>query len=276
MDVVRARPSGVGVRRLFRRQADIGSVPFWWHSIELGDGEVTPGLNTLPDLKAKLASLELPALTGKSVLDIGAWDGFFSFEAERAGAKRIVALDHYVWSLDLGRQQAYWRGCAERGETPKPYHTMDFWRPDELPGKKGIDVARKKLGSRVETVVSDFMDGDISRFGSFDVVLYLGVLYHMEDPFGALKRLASVTNELAVIETEAIVVRAAPDESLVEFFPGAELNNDVSNWWSPSEAALHGMCRAAGFVDARTIHRGPGYEGDAPVCRYRAVVHATK
>jgi tRNA (mo5U34)-methyltransferase len=264
------------VRRLRRKRPRVDTVPFWWHSIPLDGGAVTPGLNTLDDLRTKHASLALPDLRGKTVLDIGAWDGFFSFEAERAGAKRVVALDHYVWSLDLEGQQRYWRECAARGETPAPYDTTEFWRPDELPGKAGFDAAHRALKSRVETVVADFMDGDVSRFGSFDIVLYLGVLYHMEDPFGALKRVAAVTNELAVIETETIAVRSAPDEALALFFPGAELNNDVSNWWAPSEPALHGMCRAAGFRDATTIHRGPGSDGEAPVIRYRAVVHATK
>src|SRR5215471_8503954 len=67
----------------------------WFHTIDLGHGVVTPGEDDSP---AKLRRLKLPQdLSGKTFLDIGAWDGFFSFEAERRGAARVMALDSYVW-----------------------------------------------------------------------------------------------------------------------------------------------------------------------------------
>ena len=66
----------------------------WWHRIDLGHGIVTPGLDDSP---VKLGTLSFPPnLSGKTVLDIGAWDGFFSFEAERRGASdsyRSLLLD---------------------------------------------------------------------------------------------------------------------------------------------------------------------------------------
>jgi tRNA (mo5U34)-methyltransferase len=68
----------------------------WFHSIDLGNGVRTPGVDRTAQ---KLKRLTLPAsLSGKTVLDVGAWDGFFSFEAERRGAKRVLATDHYCWS----------------------------------------------------------------------------------------------------------------------------------------------------------------------------------
>ena len=68
----------------------------WFHSIPLKDGIVTPGRD---DSMSKLKQVCLPEdLSGKSVLDIGAWDGFFSFQAERNGAERVLATDHYSWS----------------------------------------------------------------------------------------------------------------------------------------------------------------------------------
>src|SRR6266516_4593012 len=79
------------------------SVGYWWHSIDLGLGVVTNGFKTREGLKNELELLRLPDLKDKTVLDIGAWDGFYSFEAERRGARRVVALDHYVWSMDLLR-----------------------------------------------------------------------------------------------------------------------------------------------------------------------------
>ncbi|HEY7441177.1 MAG TPA: hypothetical protein VH701_02065, partial [Vicinamibacterales bacterium] len=67
----------------------------WWHTIDLGNGIVTPGLDPTP---ARLPEIQLPDdLSGLSVLDIGAWDGFFSFEAERRGARRVLATDSFCW-----------------------------------------------------------------------------------------------------------------------------------------------------------------------------------
>src|ERR1051326_1573020 len=68
----------------------------WWHRIDLGNGIITPGRDQTQD---RLPGLGIPEdLRGLSVLDIGAWDGFFSFEAERRGAKRVLATDHFCWS----------------------------------------------------------------------------------------------------------------------------------------------------------------------------------
>src|SRR5678809_228920 len=67
----------------------------WYHRIDLGHGVVTDGVDNTPE---RLAKIKLPEdLTGKSVLDVGAWDGFFSFEAERRGARRVVATDSFCW-----------------------------------------------------------------------------------------------------------------------------------------------------------------------------------
>src|SRR5213596_771241 len=67
----------------------------WWHKIDFGNGVITPGIDITPE---KLKWIQMSQnLAGKSVLDIGAWDGFFSFEAERRGASRVVATDYYAW-----------------------------------------------------------------------------------------------------------------------------------------------------------------------------------
>jgi tRNA (mo5U34)-methyltransferase len=259
-----------------RRRVD--RVGFWWHSIDLGGGVVTPGVKTPQQLAHELEAVDLPDLRGKTVLDIGGWDGFFAFAAERGGAARVAVLDHYMWSLDIPAQQRYWAECREQGIAPKPYHETDLWHPDELPGKAGFDTAREVLDSRVEEIVADFATCDLDAVGTWDVTLFLGVLYHMPDPLGALQRLAAMTGEVAVIETEAVVVPGFEHEAMWRFFPGAELNGDVSNWWAPNMAALVGAVQAAGFgrVDvklgpARGLLDQPGGPH-----HFRAVVHAFK
>lgn len=158
------------------RQAELSrlaaAVPFWWHTIDLGEGVITPGSKTADWLALELESLHLPSMQGRTVLDIGVWDGFMSFEAERRGASRVMALDHYVWSLDFKAQQQYIQECHETGVSPKPYHEVQgIWWPDTLPGKIGFDTAKKALDSKVEPLVADFMAMDVERLGAFDIVL---------------------------------------------------------------------------------------------------------
>lgn len=225
--------------------------PWWFHTVDLGDGLVTDGAPTSPVLSAPGA---IPDVKGHSVLDIGAWDGKYSFEAERAGASRVVALDHYVWRLDPGRRQAYYDQCEAEGRLPDPQQIdRGFFVDDGYPGKGGFDLLHEYLDSKVDDVVDDFTTMDLDTLGRFDVVFYFGVLYHMVDPIGALRRVRQVTEEVAVIETAITVVPGHEERSLVEFYAGNELDTDYGNWFAPSEVALHGMCRAAGFARVTTM-----------------------
>lgn len=73
-----------------------------------------------------------------------------------------------------------------------------------MPGRRGFDLARRILNRRVEPLVADFVETDLDALGKFDVVFFLGVLYHLRHPLVALERLAKLTREVAVIETEAV------------------------------------------------------------------------
>ena len=258
---------------------NLETVDYWWHSIDLGNGIVTEGEKSPAVLEAELRAIRLPDLRGKSVLDIGAWDGFFSFEAEKRDAKRVVALDHYSWSTDLGAQQRYRKAHIEGKVVAAPYHEVEgLWRPDSLPGKKGFDVAHQALGSKVESMVVDFHEGDLSSVGAFDVTLYLGVLYHVRDPLGAMTRVASVTSGVAIVESEAVLVRGFEGQALAQFYKGAELNDDPTNWWVPNSRGLQDMCLAAGFSRTELVAGAPPGIGsqDDSAPHYRAVVHAFK
>ena len=124
----------------------------WFHTMDLGGGLRTVGIH---DPLTRLPLLGLPeSLAGLSVLDVGAWDGFFAFECERRGATRVVASDHFSW------------------------HGPGWGT------KAGFEMAREALGSRVEDIDIDVMDLSPERIGTFDLVLFLGVLYHLRDPLG--------------------------------------------------------------------------------------------
>ncbi|MGX7677319.1 class I SAM-dependent methyltransferase [Jatrophihabitans sp. DSM 45814] len=251
----------------------------WFHSIELADGTVTPGVKPRETLANEELALNLPTnLKGHSALDIGAWDGSFSFELERRGAGPVVSLDHYAWSTDQAAYQKYLRESVAAGKVPVPPDVAPgTWDPVGLPGRAGFEYARKNLGSGVRPVVGDFMTMDLRALGRFDIVLFLGVLYHLRDPFLALRRLRAVTKGTAVIETAGINIPGAFDDKLWMFLETTELNDDPTNWWAPSSAGLVAACRAAGFRDARVILESPEYA--PPIGSYdhhygRITVHA--
>ncbi len=201
----------------------------WYHTIDLGGGVVTPGVDDSPQ---RLARIELPrSLNGLSVLDIGAWDGFFSFECERRGASRVVAADYYSW-----------HGSG--------------WGT-----KEGFTLAREVLGSKVEDIDIDVMDLSPERVGSFDLVLFLGVLYHLRHPFLALERVGSVVRDRLILET--VVDMTGFSRPAMAFYPDRELNRDPTNWWGPNVPAVRGMLRSLGFeeVEAVTTMPNAAYRG---------------
>ena len=226
----------------------------WWHTIDLGNGVVTPGRDETP---VRLPLLHLPSsLAGRTVLDIGAWDGFYSFAAEGLGAERVVAADEFAWQ-HLGT------------------------------GRRGFDCAHRALGSKVEPVEIDVMDLAPEKLGgTFDIVLFLGVLYHLRDPLAALARVRSVTGDLLVLETHVDMLGTR--RPAAAFYPDRELYGDDTNWWGPNVPALTGMLRATGFTDVSVVHLTPAWQRASnalgsrmvrgrPRHRYshgRAVVHA--
>ena len=190
----------------------------WWHSIDLGD-HVTPGANTLEHLKRYWNEMGFTAdLTGKRLLDIGCWDGFFSFEAERHGAE-VVAVD-----------------C---------------WRPPNF------FKAREALNSRVEFREMSVYEVNRRKLGTFDYVLFLGVLYHLRHPLLGLERICEVTKEEAIIESHIVDDYFACDRPVMEFYEHMELADQYDNWWGPSYDCLVRMTRAAGFVRTEQFRRSP-------------------
>jgi tRNA (mo5U34)-methyltransferase len=259
----------------------------WYHTIDLGHGVVTKGQSVMAEM---LTEAQLPDFRGRSVLDIGAWDGYYSFLAERRGASRVVALDHYAWGVDFTARSLYWNECLERGALPdQSRDTTDFWR-DDLPGRRGFDLAHRALESRVEAVVGDFTTLDVSTLGTFDIVLYLGVLYHMKEPLTCVERVRVVTKQVAVIETVAAQCPGNEGRSLLELHSGGDLNADFGNWYVPTVEALGSLARASGFTRvevkrgppslrmrgrvARRLRLVPASRPNPAAANYRAVIHA--
>lgn len=192
----------------------------WWHSIDLGAAGVTPGVHKLEELQANFATFNLPAdMRGLRVLDIGCWDGFYAYEAERRGAE-VVAVD-----------------C---------------WRPETF------FAAKRALNSPIEFHEMSVYEISQARLGSFDIVLFLGVLYHLRHPLLALERVAEVTRDTAVIESHSIDHLLDTPRPIMEFYEMNELGGQYDNWWGPNCAALLRLARAAGFARAEEIRTGGG------------------
>jgi tRNA (mo5U34)-methyltransferase len=197
----------------------------WFHTIDLGNGILTRGRD---DSASRLARMQIPDdLTGMSVLDVGAWDGYFSFEAERRGAARVLAIDSFSW------EGGGWGS------------------------KAGFELAHEALGSSVESQTIDVLDLSPETVGVFDLVLFLGVLYHMRDPLLALERVASVTGKQLIVDTHVDLIGLR--RPAAAFYPGDELNRDPSNWWGPNPAAVEAMLRTVGFPRVEIVQRPRGF-----------------
>lgn len=176
-------------------------------------------MKTLAMIKAEADVYFKHGVAGKSVLDIGAWDGAFSFEAERRGARDVLATDDFCWT---GKA---WNGAAT---------------------KAGFDYAHKRLKSRVRSQVIDVPAITPDALGGqFDVVLMLGVLYHVKDVLACLEAAASVTNETLVIET----VTGLNDyhHPVMRYLVPGEIGGDKTNFFVPNIACISAMLTVLGF-----------------------------
>jgi tRNA (mo5U34)-methyltransferase len=213
-------------------------IKHWHHCIDLGKGVFTKqGKEGKFCLKFQNWILEAfpTSLESKTVLDIGAWDGFYSFAAEKKGAKRVLATDSFVWE----QRELY--GLNK-----------EFWREFGA-GKKGFQLARKVLNSQVEDKNIDVLELNPQDIGTFDIVLFLGILYHMKYPLLALEKVASVTEEMLILETHVNLPLCLFPQPLMRFYPTNELSKDVTNWCGPNLAMVKSMLITVGFKEVKLV-----------------------
>lgn len=210
----------------------ITSVQRWRHQIPLPGGALTPGSQ---DTLAQLPTLHLPEdLSGLSVLDIGCSDGFYSFECEKRGAARVLAVDNFS-SVYI--------------DSPVGFH-----------------VAHEILRSKVEFLQADLFDLYPSKLGKLDIIFFLGVLYHLRHPLLALERLAALCKRQFIMETEvaeppkgriarlySAITGYTPPQLWMEFYPSDEINRDPTTWWAPTITCAEAMLRSCGFCGVQTV-----------------------
>lgn len=203
-------------------QKRIDAVPWWWHTIQLGNCR-TPGSENqvfeflTPNFQNWIAQVIPEDLTGKSILDIGTWDGYFSFLAEQRGASRVVAIDNLI-----GR-----------------YPNIE---------SEGFMTAREILNSKVNFIQIDLLD--IDRLAEeFDAIFFFGVLYHLRHPLLALEKIYQKAKSSVLLETHVIDT----EYPLMAFYENDEYGKDPTNWWGPSISCVQAMCRSCGFREIELV-----------------------
>ena len=211
-------------------QLRIESLGPWFHNMWIGGVRTAPDhfLFDYPNVKYQQFRHSLPVdLTGKTVLDIGCNAGFYSMEMKRRGAARVLGID----SDERYLAQARFAASIEKLDIT--YERMSVW-----------DIA--KLGER------------------FDLVIFMGVLYHLRHPLLALDLIREhVAKDLLLFQSmqrgSSGVLSVESDYQFQEtavfehpdypklYFVEQRYCNDETNWWLPNRACTEAMLRSAGF-----------------------------
>jgi tRNA (mo5U34)-methyltransferase len=211
-------------------ESQVKALGSWFHNMDLKGVKTAPDhfLGDYPSVKWSRFRHAVPDdLTGKSVLDIGCNAGFYSIEMKKRGAERVVAID----SDDKYLNQA--RFAASVNHMDIEFRKMSVY---EVP----------QLAER------------------FDLVIFMGVLYHLRHPLLALDLLYEhVCKDLLLFQS---MQRGSKDVATVEpnypfweteifdddkfprmHFIEHEYSNDWTNWWIPNRACVEAMLRSSGF-----------------------------
>lgn len=217
----------LATQQIEQRVKELGK---WFHNIDLRGVKTAPDhfLGDYPNIKFKGFAHALPAdLSGKTVLDIGCNAGFYSIEMKRRGAERVVGIDSDERYLAQAR------------------------------------FAAEVLGAEIEFRKMSVYD--VASLGeNFDVVIFMGVLYHLRHPLLALDLLYdTVVKDILIFQSmlrgsdEVELVKADYDFWKTEIFEHQgfpkmyfiehRYSQDPTNWWIPNRACMEAMLRSAGF-----------------------------
>jgi tRNA (mo5U34)-methyltransferase len=220
-------PADVSPESLRERIAALGD---WFHNIDLGGVSTAPNhfLGDYPGVVWRRFEDALPAdLSGKSVLDIGCNGGFYSLEMKRRNAARVLGID-----FDDG------------------YLAQARFAADAL----GFEIEFRNCSVY-----------DVGGLGErFDIVLFMGVLYHLRHPLLALDLIHEhVADDMLVFQSmlrgDSEVAEIEPNYDFWDREPFRQPGfprlhfiehryaSDPTNWWIPNRACAEAMLRSAGF-----------------------------
>lgn len=223
----------------------IAAIPYWYHKTELRPGITTPGWAPLDASKYGVPD----RLDGETILDVGAWDGFWTFEALKRGAKHVTAIDDFSDTC----------GGTTNADRSKAWQTFDLCA--EALGYEWICFGERGTGyNRFECNV-EYADQE-GLCPVADRVFFFGVLYHLRNPLRAIQECFEIMREGGTIHVETAILDnlASPYTGLphdpngcyAEFYPTNEFGKNSSNWWVPTLKCAGAMLQAAGFVDVES------------------------
>ncbi len=206
-------------------RAQVEAESYWFHKIRLREDLMTGGWSD-PQIE-KLPFYGLPEdLTGQRVLDVGCAEGFFSFEAERRGAAEVVAIDSF---------------------------------PDSV---RRFNICRAAFGSKATAYLTNVYDLSPKTFGTFDLVLFYGVLYHLRHPLLSLERILSVCTGTMLLQTAVHEEPALSAVPFARFYPRGMPSGkaedgrplfDPTVFWLPNRECVRALVDSAGFQDIETL-----------------------
>jgi tRNA (mo5U34)-methyltransferase len=211
-------------------RATVETVPFWFHTFALNraEGIYTPG--AARDHRYRVCALP-EDFAGMSVLDVGCFDGFYAFLAERRGAERVVAVDNEQYRLWVASRWGV-----------------------ELEGGEGFRAVHRLLGSTVEYRRMDAfaLDGLEERF---DLVYCFGILHRVENPLGLLRVLRgrTVDGGTVLIETYGVCPEDRNGPAIRVCEPGQVYARDDFVYWGFGDAGLERLARIAGFSRVESL-----------------------
>jgi tRNA (mo5U34)-methyltransferase len=256
---------------------------YWYHTIDLGDGLVTPGLY---DYRETLAAFPFPQdMSGMTVLDVGSATGFFAFEFERRGARVVSTELPSLRDLDRFPGQSVENSLRkiERMIFPDGLDLESQRRGDSerelyrclLDGP--FQFCKQRLHSKVERCYSTIYDLSAESLGmpeGFDLVFVGDVLVHTLYPLKALAALAPLCRGTLVF---AQMLPEGPQEPpAMMYVGGGDPDEDHISWWLPNQSCLMQMLSKLGFphVEQTGWHAGVLRPGDHPF--RRAILRARK
>lgn len=242
---------------VFNQKAAALGVPdirnyYWYHTVELPDGLVTPGQY---DFREALPAFPFPEdMRGLRVLDVGSATGFFAFEFARRGADvvsvelpSLYALDRFPGqdveqTLDKIRKMMGPRSASETDDgLPYTAEQMYFYL---LEGP--FEFCRKRLGARIGRCYSTVYDLTETKVGgTFDLIFMGDVLLHTLNPLQALAAVAPLCRGTLVFSQ---VIPDAPDGQAAMLYVGGDsLTSDEVSWWLPNKPCIIGLLKKLGF-----------------------------
>jgi SAM-dependent methyltransferase len=199
----------------------------WYHRIRIGEF-VTPGRSRLAPIWSIIRkSRSYLNYHDKRVLDLGSWDGLWAFEAEHLGASEVIATEIQI----------------------EPF--QNFLNCREIIGSRVLpfyNVSPYNLTDRLDVVLNV---GGGDTINGFDIVQYMGILYHLRDPLLALSQIRSVLapGGKMLLETAAIIDET--NSHMAYNHDGSDqfrlYTADMTTWWVPTIKCLRDMLRSSMF-----------------------------